>query len=440
MIFMAKKNKLRTKNADVNNNLSEKNNWDEHYSKMEQEYEDQMKRLSKIKAKTMLENGRIFASDNDSKSMLMESFYGKKSGERLELHPIEALYLLNVRNIPCQSSNENIRFTELIQRFSKEPRIFARYNIFRDWKDRGLNIDFPWRMELSDFGRSPEVKYPSKKFQIPKAETELLYFSEDMLSVADYSSDLKKFFEDYWFGQVGVYKQHHRDKIIKLDFIENLFLMKNGFSIKDSQTGKILNFEELLKLAVNRRPDAEALYDVYEDWRNHGFVLKTGFKFGTHFRLYFPGASPVKSTGDWLHSKHVIHVFPKDARMIMSEWARAVRVAHSVRKTFIMAIPGMKDDDASERDIIDFIGYHRKKQGIENPKDDKPKFAIAAFTEDEEFGGMEMAAALNKADKLGLRLIIAITDRETAVTYYVAKRINLPGSRNRYYEIEWDQP
>jgi tRNA splicing endonuclease len=106
-----------------------------------------------------------------------------------------------------------------------------------------------------------------------------------------------------------------------------------------------------------------------------------------------------------------------------------------------MAIPGMTDADyIKDKELIDFIGYHRKKQGIEKPSEDKPKFAVVAFTEDEEFGGREMATALDEADKLGLRLIIAITDRETAVTYYVAKRIELPGSRNRYYEIEWDQP
>jgi len=99
----------------------------------------------------------------------------------------------------------------------------------------------------------------------------------------------------------------------------------------------------------------------------------------------------------------------------------------------------MKEEEY-EKGEIDFIGYHRKKIGIEKPNEDSPKFAIIAFTEDEKLGGKELACALRRADDLGLRLIIAISDRETSVTYYVAKRIILPGSKNTYYEIEWEQP
>lgn len=406
-----------------------------------EEMEAKLAKQQKIKPTLVMEDGKILAKDSNSITVLKEGFYGSLEKGCMEIHPIEALYLMNIRNMTLVDNYSPVSFIKLAEISAKEPRLFARYNIFRDWRDRGIIIDFPWRMHLRDFGRSPTVKYPSKKLDLPSERKELLYFPEDTISIAEYSDDMKEFFEGLWFGQVGVYKQHHRDKIIKLDFIETLFLAKNGFEVRNSKTGDEISFIDMMESAKARRSDAEALFDVYEDWRNRGFILKTGFKFGTHFRLYFPGASPVRSTGDWLHSKHVIHVFPKDARMIMSEWARAVRVAHSVRKTFIMAIPGMKEEDYQERkDLIDFIGYHRKKNAVENPKEDSPKFAIACFTEDEEFGSIEMASALDKADKLGLRLIIAITDRETAVTHYLAKRISLPGSRNRYYEIEWEQP
>ena len=32
--------------------------------------------------------------------------------------------------------------------------------------------------------------------------------------------------------------------------------------------------------------------------------------------------------------------FSRKSKMIISEWARAIRVAHSVKKTFILGIPG----------------------------------------------------------------------------------------------------
>lgn len=181
------------------------------------------------------------------------------------------------------------------------------------------------------------------------------------------------------------------------------------------------------------------MYDVYEDWRLRGFVFKTGFKFGTHFRVYFPGASPLKTTEEWIHSRHVLQVFPRNSRMLISEWARAIRVAHSVKKTFILAIPGEKG--RKEKTIkLDFLLYHRKKGGIEKPSEDKPKYVMLALNEEEKLGGAELASAIDQANKFGLDLMLAISDRESGITYYRVKRILLPGSKYEYYEIEWELP
>ena len=124
--------------------------------------------------------------------------------------------------------------------------------------------------------------------------------------------------------------------------------------------------------------------------------------------------------------------------MLISEWSRAIRVAHGVKKTFILAIPGSKQEGAAE---LDFLLYHRKKGGIiENPREDKPKFAMLALSEEEEIGGEELAQSIEKAKALGLDLILAICDRETSITYYRVKRVQLPKSKYEYYEIEWKQP
>lgn len=385
------------------------------------------------------ENNRIFAFDENSSKILKDGFFGSEIDNRLELKPVEALYLVNIRKAICFKDSEQLDFLKLFQIFSKEKRLFARYNVYRDWRDRGIIPSFIDRIEEKNFERSPSINYPSGYLEIPKLEGELLYIEEDMISLIKANEMVEKLFESFWFGQLGVYKQHKRDRFLKLDFIETLFLAKHGYLVKSIKTGREISFNNLLAKIKRQQKNVESLLDVYEDWRLRGYIIKTGFKFGTHFRLYFPGASPIKDKSQWMHSKHVVHVFPKEAKMIMSEWARAVRVAHSVRKTFIMAIPRMKEGEY-EKGEIDFIGYHRKRIGIEKPNEDSPKFAIIAFTEDEKLGGKELACALRRADELGMRLIIAISDRETSVTYYVAKRISLPGSKNTYYEIEWEQP
>jgi tRNA splicing endonuclease len=138
----------------------------------------------------------------------------------------------------------------------------------------------------------------------------------------------------------------------------------------------------------------------------------------------------------------VIHVFPKDQKLLISEWARAVRVAHGVKKTFLLSIPEMKREDYVDYPA-EFIAWRRKKHGkdwVRETPDDKPRYLLAAVAEDEHIGGVELASLLKKAESLGLELILSIGDRETAITYYVLKKVILPGSDYEYYEIEWMKP
>ncbi|MCL5117378.1 MAG: hypothetical protein M1124_00935, partial [Candidatus Marsarchaeota archaeon] len=84
--------------------------------------------------------------------------------------------------------------------------------------------------------------------------------------------------------------------------------------------------------------------------------------------------------------------------------------------------------------------YHRKNGNIELPGTDVPRLGMLSLGEDEVIGGSELSAMINEAKENKLELIIAISDRETAVTYYKVRRIILPKSEYEYYEIDWMQP
>jgi hypothetical protein len=88
----------------------------------------------------------------------------------------------------------------------------------------------------------------------------------------------------------------------------------------------------------------------------------------------------------------------------------------------------------------DFAFYHRKGAECENPRTGEPSFLALALTEDEYLGGVEFAQALEECGERGLELVIAIADRETSVTYYLIKKVNLPGSKFDYFEIQWLNP
>ncbi|MEK6924467.1 MAG: tRNA-intron lyase, partial [Candidatus Micrarchaeota archaeon] len=379
------------------------------------------------------EGGKVTVSDAASVQAVDKGFFGNPvNGKRnkLELSPEEALYLMDVRNAECAHAGKKVSFNQLAEGHAGERKFLARYFCYRDWRDRGL-IARPVEEASGEYGRSPLVKYPSQDYAPPRVKAKALFFSDDLMGIIDDNEEGQKLYEEHWFGQYGTYKAKKHGQFLKLDAYETLFLAKHA-KLKCS-----VKPEKLAEDAAARRQDFNALYEVYEDWRLRGFVLKTGFKFGTHFRLYFPGAKPTLEGDEWMHSKHVIHAFPRESKLLISEWARAIRVAHGVKKTFILAIPGKRGRREAQ---LDFLLYHRKDNQIENPKAGKPRFAMLALSEEEEIGGEELSAAIGEARQLGLDLILSICDRETSVTHYVVKRIALAKSKYEYYEIEWIQP
>ncbi|MEW6722159.1 MAG: tRNA-intron lyase [Candidatus Micrarchaeota archaeon] len=368
-------------------------------------------------------------------SSLQNGFYGQMKKGIIYLSPEEALYVMDIRNGRCYDTVGNeFQFNEVASLFLKSKKLLARYLTYKDYRDKGLILRQMSEAE-GNYGRSISVKYTSSGFSPDSFSFEGLFFPNDLITLVDDEKVGKELYERYWLGQFGTYKAAHRGRISKFDIFETIFLLKHGD----------------LRLRNAKLPDAEKaaskrirffsdMYLVYEDWRRRGYVVKTGFKFGTHFRIYLPGASPVRTEDEWMHSKHVIHVFPRRHKQIISEWARAIRVAHSVKKTFILAIPGEKGKSPPKRPRLDFLLYHRKKGGIETPKDGTPRYLMYSLTEDEYIGGTELAEALSECGRYGLEMMMAIADRESSVTYYVIKAIDLPGSEYEYFEIEWVQP
>ncbi len=380
----------------------------------------------------------VTVSKPEDVSSIVKGFYGEMEKGVITLTPEEVLYLMDIRNGKCHDENGNVHsFNEVANVFIKKEKLLARYLTYKDWRDRGLILREAVEAK-GNYGKSTMKKgYKYQEFKPASYAITGLFFPEDLQTVIDDELSGKELYERYWIGQFGTYKAHHRGKIAKLDIYETIFMLKHGgLTLLNSDLKKVI------KTADERIKYFEDMYAVYEEWRLSGYVMKSGFKFGTHFRLYFPGASPVNTESEWIHSKHVVHVFPRSSKLLISEWARAIRVAHSVKKTFILAIPGRKTDvDFNPRKLhIDFLLYHRKKDGIETPKDGQPKYFMLSLSEDEYLGGEQLARALAECNHYGLELLMAISDRESSVTYYRIKRIELPKSKFDYFEIEWEQP
>jgi tRNA-intron endonuclease len=116
---------------------------------------------------------------------------------------------------------------------------------------------------------------------------------------------------------------------LELSLIEGLYLLERGsISVKDGKGD--VSAEDIVKIA--KEDDFQMRYKVYQDLRERGHIVKTGFKFGAHFRAYGKG----KSISD--HSKYLVHVVPESEIYSFHEVSRIVRLAHGVKKEILFAV------------------------------------------------------------------------------------------------------
>ncbi len=120
---------------------------------------------------------------------------------------------------------------------------------------------------------------------------------------------------------------------LQLAPVEALYLMEGGKLNVVDENGKKLKYRDLPDKFTAADPETMLKYAVYADLRSRGYVIKTGLKFGAHFRVYERGEKPGEA-----HSKFLVQAVPEGIRLTPTELARAVRLAHSVRKKIMWAI------------------------------------------------------------------------------------------------------
>jgi tRNA-intron endonuclease len=112
--------------------------------------------------------------------------------------------------------------------------------------------------------------------------------------------------------------------IFELSLYEAYYLMKKN----------VLQLEDdLYSIAKKEQKDFDLSYTVYEDLMDRGYMPKTGFKYGTHFRVY-------DLRVDKIHAPYMIHCYKEGSRVAWSGISRASRLAHSVKKKMLFASVG----------------------------------------------------------------------------------------------------
>ena len=105
-----------------------------------------------------------------------------------------------------------------------------------------------------------------------------------------------------------------------------MFLAEIGvLKLRDGKTHRTLGLETLRRRARKLQPDFDLRSIAFKDLKAKGLIVKTGFKYGSHFRAY-------EGDPDRSHAKYLVHAVPEHYKAMWPEVSRAVRLAHGVKK------------------------------------------------------------------------------------------------------------
>ena len=121
-----------------------------------------------------------------------------------------------------------------------------------------------------------------------------------------------------------------------LDIMEGLYLAEKGLiTIAEGSRKRKIGLQRLRQKAEQLYEEFNEKYAVYKDLRESGLVVTPGIKFGCDFAVYKYGPGVE-------HAPYMVSVKDVDSEMSATEIVKAGRLATTVRKRFIIAVPNLE--------------------------------------------------------------------------------------------------
>jgi tRNA-intron endonuclease len=152
------------------------------------------------------------------------------------------------------------------------------------------------------------------------------------------TQESKNLFANGYFGKpIGIPKPNVNDIDVPLilDLIEGYYLQEIS-KIKIVKNGKKISSDVLIKICRKEYHNFDKKFQVYKDFRKKGYVINPGIKFGCDFAVYEKGPGID-------HAPYLVQVYNKNDDISSTAVVLAGRLASSVKKQFILAIPRNKD-------------------------------------------------------------------------------------------------
>ncbi len=333
-----------------------------------------------------LKGERVVIEDHTEASRVHNRgwFGTPQPGGALVLELVEALFLLESERLEVSRDGE-MADPESLTRYAvaRQPGFETRYAVYADMRRRGLTLKpfapSPPDFALYDRGAVPS-RSPSKSYVLALSESAPfdLDAAKDFLERASslgkgtifalvdeegdltyYEACLHKPRGELVDGAQGAggramvlnervlvfdeelakaLRARHYGRpsggALQLSLIEAASLAEEGsLELYGALSGRRVSRGGLLRRAGSRRRDLELRLRVYRSLRRLGMVVRTGFKYGAHFRVY-------DEAPDGAHARYLLHALPAGFVGSWADVSRAVRLAHGVRKEMLIARVG----------------------------------------------------------------------------------------------------
>jgi len=165
-----------------------------------------------------------------------------------------------------------------------------------------------------------------------KTKVELI---ENFLVVWDHTAGSQLYKTAYYGKPVGISKPKipEFDVPLVLDLMEGLYLAeKEKIAVYESPSETKVSLKKLRQKAKQLYDEFEEKYAVYHDLRDKGLIVTPGIKFGCDFAVYKYGPGIE-------HAPYMVTVKKAGSDITSTEIVKNGRLATTVRKRFIIAVP-----------------------------------------------------------------------------------------------------
>jgi len=123
-----------------------------------------------------------------------------------------------------------------------------------------------------------------------------------------------------------------------LDLMEGLYLAEKGITtVYEGAEKRKISLKKLRQRAKQLYEEFDDKYAVYRDLRDNGLVVTPGIKFGCDFAVYKHGPGVE-------HAPYMVSVKKAKSEITATEIVKAGRLATTVRKRFIIAVPDLEKE------------------------------------------------------------------------------------------------